>query len=211
MLLPDDVIPLRLAEVSFPEWHPRTGQTGPVYAFVIRHRGGTILVDSGIGPENAAIDSMYHPERIDLDKALASGLSAEDIQVVLNTHLHFDHCGWNHALPGVRIVVQKTELEEAKTPGYTVREWVDFAGAAYDAIDGEVEIADGVRLVPTPGHTRGHQSAVVDTTAGRVVIAGQVAETASEFATSDDASVGRLRALHPVQVLFSHDDEIWEP
>lgn len=212
MLSLDDIIPLRLADVTFPDWHPRAGQVGPVYGFLVRHPGGAILVDTGIGPPHAAIDSAYRPERRDLREAMdVTGAALDQVRLVINTHLHFDHCGWNHILPGVPIVVQEAELMDAKAPSYTIREWVDFPGAEYHAVDGEAEVAEGVRVVPTPGHTRGHQSVVIETSAGRVVIAGQAAETASEFETSDDASVSRLRALNPVRVLFSHDDEVWEP
>ena len=78
------------------------------------------------------------------------------VAVVVNTHLHFDHCGGNRLFPGVPIHVQRRELADARTEeDYTVREWVDFDGATYVEHDGEAEILPGVRLVPAPGHTRG--------------------------------------------------------
>lgn len=213
MLPLDAILRVLLADVSFPRWHPRAGESGPVYAFLIRHPDGAIMVDTGIGPAHASIDSAYRPNRRSLPDALvAAGVSTEDVRVVVNTHLHFDHCGWNHLFPGVPIVVQAAELEDAKSPDYTIAEWVDFQGAEYEpTAEGDAEVAEGVRVVPTPGHTRGHQSIVVETEVGRVIIAGQAAETASEFAASSDESVVRLRAKQPVLVLFSHDDAIWQP
>ena len=78
------------------------------------------------------------------------------VAIVVNTHLHFDHCGGNRLFPGVPIHVQGRELADARTQDdYTIREWVDFPGATYVEHDGEAEILPGVRLVPAPGHTRG--------------------------------------------------------
>ena len=85
----------------------------------------------------------------------------------------------------------------------------------------------GLRLVPTPGHTPGHQSLVIDDEAGRVILAGQVAYTAAEFADpraepargwktawNGDAflgSIAYLRSLDPSRVYFAHDSECWQP
>ena len=97
------------------------------------------------------------------------------VAVVVNTHLHFDHCGGNRLFPGIPIHVQRRELADARTKDdYTVREWVDFPGATYVEHDGEVEILPGVRLLPAPGHTAGHQIVVVETDEGPVVLGGDV-------------------------------------
>jgi N-acyl homoserine lactone hydrolase len=63
-----------------------------------------------------------------------------------------------------------------------VPEWVDFEGATYVEHDGEVEVLPGIRLLPTPGHTAGHQSVLVD---GGAVIGGDVAYTFAELAAAD--------------------------
>ena len=70
---------------------------------------------------------------------------------------------------------------------------------------------DGVRIVPTPGHTDGHQSLVLMTPGGVVVLAGQVAMSAAEFEISDDPSVVLLKSLSPSRVLFAHDAAEWTP
>ena len=111
------------------------------------------------------------------------------VAVVVNTHLHFDHCGGNRLFPGIPIHVQRRELADARTKDdYTVREWVDFPGATYVEHDGEAEILPGVRLLPAPGHTAGHQIVVVETDEGPVVLGGDVGGTRSR---SSNAGIRR--------------------
>ena len=105
-----------------------------------------------------------HPENI-----------PRDVACVINTHLHFDHCGGNRLFPGVPIHVQARELADARSlDDYTIREWVDFDGATYVEHEGEVELLPGIRLLPAPGHTDGHQVVVVETDAGTNVLGGDV-------------------------------------
>ena len=123
---------------------------------MVEHPGGRILVDTGMIDSTPELDEDWHPtiypERIPREVAL-----------VINTHLHFDHCGGNRLFSGIPIYVQRRELEAAREPDYTIREWVEFDGATYVELDGEAEIVPGVRVLPTPGHTPGHQSVLVDT------------------------------------------------
>ena len=216
--------PLHLADVTLPEGHPLAGQSCPVFAFVIRHAGGAILVDTGVGGHKG-IERMYRPQRRPLAEALGGiGLAPEDVAALVNTHLHFDHCGENALFPGVPVYVQRREYEAAREPLYTVADYVDAPGLAYEQVDGEREIVEGVRLIPTAGHTPGHQSVVVEGGGQRVVIAGQAVYTAGEYAGPSDeagaagawdidlyrASVLRLRELEPGAVYFSHDHSIWK-
>jgi glyoxylase-like metal-dependent hydrolase (beta-lactamase superfamily II) len=107
--------------------------------------------------------------------------------------------------------VQRVELEAARQPMYTAPEWVDFPGVRFRVIDGEHTVWDGVRIVPTPGHTDGHQSLVLTTPEGVVVLGGQVTFTAAEFETADDPSVALLKSFSPRRVLFAHDETEWMP
>jgi len=206
-MTPDDVIPLHLADVTYPESHPLAGQDGPVLAFAIRHPDGIVLFDTGIGEGNAWIDENYRPRSRGVREALvAARLDPDAVRAIVNSHLHFDHCGQNRAFPGVPIRVQRTELELARAGGHTVLEWVDFPRARYEAVEGDHEIVDGVSVLATPGHTSGHQSATVRTGDGLVLIVGQAAEDARSFATGPaDASVRRLRELNADRIHFSHD------
>ena len=143
------------------------GEEMPVFVWTIDHPAGRVLVDTGLIDSRPEIDDMSptpHPENI-----------PRDVAFVINTHLHFDHCGGNRLFPGVPIHVQARELADARSlDNYTIREWVDFEGAMYVEHKGEVELLPGIRLLPTPGHTRGHQSVLVDTPDGLVVIGGDV-------------------------------------
>ncbi|TMC76968.1 MAG: N-acyl homoserine lactonase family protein [Chloroflexi bacterium] len=205
-MTPHDVIPLHLADVTYPDSHPLAGKDGPVLAFAIRHPDGTILVDTGIGEGNAWVDENYRPRVRDAREALAAAkLDPDAVRAIVNSHLHFDHCGQNRAFAGLPIYVQRAELDLARE-GYTVVEWVDFPGARYDAIDGDREVVEGVSILATPGHTPGHQSVTVRTGDGLVLIVGQAAQDARSFATGPaDASVQRLRELNADRIHFSHD------
>ena len=226
-LAPEDVIPLHLADVTFPEWHPLAGQAGEVFAFALRHRSGLILYETGIGVGNELLDSYYQVLHRSIEAELeAHGHRVADVRVVVNSHLHFDHCGNNPMFPGVPIFVQAVEHEAARQPNYTVPEWVDFEGAEYAVLDGDAQVASGVRVMSTPGHTPGHQSLVLDTRGGTVALAGQAIYSKAEYerigatgTTTDEdpppdparylASAARLIGLRPRRVYFSHDRAVW--
>ena len=107
------------------------------------------------------------------------------VAVVVNTHLHFDHCGGNGLYAGLPIHVQREALE-APPDAYTR----ELSEALYVVHDGEAEILPGIRLLPTPGHSAGHQSVVVE---GVAVIGGDVAYSFRELGEAD--TEGRRRIL----------------
>ncbi|TMK93976.1 MAG: MBL fold metallo-hydrolase [Actinobacteria bacterium] len=126
-----------------------------------------------------------------------------DVACVINTHLHFDHCGGNRLFPGLPIYVQRREREAAREPDYTIPEWVEFEGANYVELDGEAEIVPGVRVIPTPGHSPGHQSVLVDTDDGLVVVAGDVAYRWEDFDAAESGAA--LQALRPRRIWLAHE------
>jgi glyoxylase-like metal-dependent hydrolase (beta-lactamase superfamily II) len=199
----------------------------PSYAHAVVHRDGVFLFDNGAGIGNEEIEAAYTPRVTRLEDALAEhGISLADLTGVANCHLHFDHAGQNARLPhGVPIFVQRAEWARVREPDYTVPEWIDVPGLAYEVLDGEADVGPGLRMIPTPGHTPGHQSLVVEAADGIVVLAGQALQSRFEWegatdpATSGAAeaqdprypgSVARLRELDPVRVHFAHDASVWE-
>lgn len=210
---------------TVPEWHPQrdTFEPFPVHAWLIRHPDGVILVDTGIGVGNDAIDEWYHPHTTPLLDALgAAGVTASDIAAVVISHLHFDHCG-QHGVLTAPVYVQATEFEVAQAPGYTVPEWAAIPEDRLRLVHGDQELAKGVSLLSTPGHSPGHQSVLVEAAGERVVIAAQCAFRAVELRTGVPAasechdkawelqarvSLERLRVLAPVTAHLSHDLEI---
>ena len=224
-----DIVPLHLASMRFPAFHPLAGERGIVRGFLIRHPDGPILMDSGVGLGNDRIDGWYQPEATPIGDALgAHGVAVGDLTLAVTSHLHFDHCGQNAALGGCPIVVQARELAAAAEPKYTIPEWVNFPGSTYMELDGDSEIAAGVRVIPTPGHTPGHQSLAVATDDGLVLLVGQALYTAAEYehvaATGTLlpgdpppdpaaylASAMSLIELRPSVVLFAHDEAVVRP
>ncbi|MCM2579914.1 N-acyl homoserine lactonase family protein [Streptomyces meridianus] len=201
----------------------------PVLAYLVRREDDLILFDTGIGTADPGTEAHYRPRRRSLESALAaSGVDLTDISLVVNCHLHFDHCGGNPLLAGKPIVVQATELVAARRGGYTFDELVDFPGAFYEEVTGEAEILPGMHIIPTPGHTDGHQSLVVRRSDGTVVLAGQAHDFASHYASDHLARhaalqgaeqplpgyrpwMERLSEFDPRRVLFAHDCSVWEP
>jgi glyoxylase-like metal-dependent hydrolase (beta-lactamase superfamily II) len=221
------IVPLRLTDVSFPRGHPLEGETGPVRAFLVIHDAGALLVDTGVGRGNAEVDQAFEPRHASLDDALAShGAGPGDVTAVVNSHLHFDHAGQNGLFRGVPIFVQRAEREAAVAADYTIPEWIDFPGSRYELLDGDAEIAPGVRVIATPGHTPGHQSVLVSEGRGPALIAAQAVYSRAEWEGATDPrrsglpsawdraayadSVSKLRALGPRVVYFSHDSAAWE-
>lgn len=158
-----------------------------VCAYLVRHPEGTVLFDTGIVGDAEAVQ-RYTPRRFELEEQLAAaGATLVDVDVVVNCHLHADHSGGNYLFPGTPIVVQRPELEAAQQNDYTIREAaVDFADAKLELVDGKHELLNGVTVIPTPGHSPGHQSLLIEgMDEGTVLLAGQAFDQASDYALAD--------------------------
>jgi N-acyl homoserine lactone hydrolase len=171
----DDIRPHLAGDVVF------AGGRWPCFVHTVEHPDGLVLVDTGMIDSTPELDAEWQPTPHLLPDELV-----RSVALVVNTHLHFDHCGGNRLFPGVPIHVQRRELADARSEDdYTIPEWVDFQGATYVEHDGEAEILPGVRLLPAPGHTEGHQVVVVDTEEGAVVLGGDVGYSFAELERGD--------------------------
>jgi glyoxylase-like metal-dependent hydrolase (beta-lactamase superfamily II) len=154
---------------------------------LVEHDDGLVLIDTGAGnKENQKFIDIYGIEnagtagRTMLEDAIrAAGHSPDDVRLVINTHLHFDHAGGNTfvdpdgavapSFPNARYVVQRGELEyathtnERTAASYFPHNWDSVLGAGrFDLIEGDREIVPGISVRRTPGHTPHHQSVLIN-------------------------------------------------
>jgi glyoxylase-like metal-dependent hydrolase (beta-lactamase superfamily II) len=167
---------------------------------LVESGGKRVLVDTGMGDRWSEKEvRMYGIDRSTtlIGGLRARGLAPEDIDVVVNTHLHFDHAGGNTrreggrvvpTFPRARYVVQRGEWEDARHPhersraSYREDDFVPVAEAAQlDLIDGEAEVAPGVRAVPVGGHTTHHQMVVVESGGETLAVPTDLLPTASHL------------------------------
>jgi glyoxylase-like metal-dependent hydrolase (beta-lactamase superfamily II) len=144
----------------------------PFNCVLVRDAGTTVLIDTGVGPKPRSF--MPEPDAHLIDELARHGVAPQDVDVVVHTHLHVDHVGWDGAFPNARYVVHEddwaffmTDESVAKRPH--LREKV-LPLARVERVAGETEVVPGVRLLPTAGHTPGHMSVRV----GEVVVLGDV-------------------------------------
>ena len=199
----------------------------PCLGYLVDHPGGMLLFDTGMG-SHPEVDAHYRPRRAGLDEALAAvGVQVSDVRIAANCHLHFDHCGGNPLLGAVPVFVQAAELDAARrTPDYTLPELIE--SSRFETVTGDVEVLPRVFLMPTPGHTDGHQSLVIRRSDGAVILAGQSHDTATQYASDQLAWrayreghgeplpevpqwLDALQRLDPRVIYFAHDRSVWVP
>lgn len=216
--------------------------TVPIPVFLIEHPKGRALFDTGLHPDcrhdaagrlGTRLAGLF---RIGFrpGEEVSARLAAIDrdpgrIDLLINSHFHFDHCGGNALVPNATLLVQRREWDAGMDPdtaekrGFNPR---DFdLGHKLHLIDGEHDVfGDGsVTCLPTYGHTPGHQSLRVRTATGDIVLAADscyFCRTLRErrlprFAYDKDqmlASLDRLKALEQAgaRIVFGHDPEFWQ-
>jgi N-acyl homoserine lactone hydrolase len=204
------------------------GERVVVNAWLVHHPEATLLVDTGIAehlpPEDVERLKFL---RTPITEGLASiGATPKEIELVINCHLHADHAGGNVAFPDATILVQPAELAAAQQPDYSVPDALNLEHGRYEQREGEYEPLPGIRVIPTPGHSPGHQSVAIETDAGTLLLAGQCFRDASSFARAVTALdlgregygdappvpdwLSRLVELHPYRVAFAHDRAVWQ-
>jgi glyoxylase-like metal-dependent hydrolase (beta-lactamase superfamily II) len=156
----------------------------PIIMFLVQTRDMNILVDSGTrDPKETPLVHGQYEQTEDLrplNHLLRLGLRPDDIDIVINTHLHWDHCSNNALFTKAKFYVQREELRYASAPlpvhthGYEAFETgliPPFVGTKFEILDGDQKIIDGVSVLFTPGHTPGLQSVLLTSEEGSCVIA----------------------------------------
>jgi N-acyl homoserine lactone hydrolase len=158
----------------------------PLVMFVIEGGESPIVVDTGADLGRALEHHRIRMEQSDDERPEAAvrslGIDPAEVDLVVNTHLHWDHSSNNHLFPNARIHIQQRELDYARKPVVWHRRQFEHLPELEPAwqrgedricpVDGDTELAPGVSLVTLPGHTPGSQGVLVDTGTRRHLIAG---------------------------------------
>ena len=173
---------------------------------LIEHDRGLVLIDNGAGnKENLKFHEIYGIEnsgaegRTLLEDGLRSlGHTTDDIALMIDTHLHFDHAGGNTFVDAggavhptfrkARYVVQRGEYEwathtnERTAASYFAHNFEPVvASGQYEFVTGEVEVWPGIRLLPTPGHTPHHQSVLLESDGAKVFYPADLTPTSAHL------------------------------
>jgi 4-pyridoxolactonase len=208
----------------------------PSYGVLIEHDDGLFLFDTGFDLEHTnAVLPFELPEQTPEQTIPAQlrmcGFEPGDVGTLVNSHLHFDHVGGNKHLMGSKVVVHERELAQARDHepfeffGYSDKTW-DYEGARFEPVSGDLELAKGLWLYETPGHTVGHYSLLVQPDSGErpllfvfdVVYTQPALEKGIQPGFHIDPragvrSIARIKGLadeHGADVYFSHDMNAWQ-
>jgi N-acyl homoserine lactone hydrolase len=145
-----------------------------VYIWLVEGAGKNVLIDTGCAADY--LNSIGFPsEQVSTqEEELAKvGLTVDDIDMVVLTHLHSDHARDVAKFRNATLVVQKSELEFAANPHPIQAGWfVELPQDRLQVVDGDQEILEGIRVVHTPGHTPGGQSILIETESGTTGLCG---------------------------------------
>ena len=187
-------------------------------SFLIRSDKRNILVDTGLGPKPA--DAPETPWGELLNSFKAHGISPEDIDMVVMTHLHRDHVGWNlrsengkyeATFPNARYWLSRTDWDachdaaimETRFPNAPDCVWPLEELGIMELIDGEHSLTSELTTLPTPGHTPGYMSIIISSQGERAVVLGDVLHSAVQAHETDWVS----RAdMDPEQTIITRRD-----
>lgn len=206
----------------------------PVYSVLVEHDDGLYLFDTGIDLDHMNRVLPFELPEQEAEQTIPAqlekcGFALGDITAVVNSHLHIDHVGGNQLFKGtgVRHMIHEKEVAQARDHepfefyGYSDKSW-DYEGADIETFTGDLELAKGLWLYETPGHTVGHCSVLVD---GKrpLLFAMDVAYTADAMEKGIQpgfhndphagvlsiARVKDLAAQHGTEIFYSHDMDLW--
>jgi glyoxylase-like metal-dependent hydrolase (beta-lactamase superfamily II) len=160
-------------------------------SLLVRSEGKTVLIETGVGEKERPLAQTARPEGSLLDEMQRIGVAPEDVDVVINTHLHADHCGWNTrktdvgewapTFPRARYFIQRAEWDAAISPNERTRATylaenmhpVEASGQL-ELIEGERAITGELTIIPTFGHSMGHASIVLTSSGESAVYIGDM-------------------------------------
>jgi glyoxylase-like metal-dependent hydrolase (beta-lactamase superfamily II) len=169
---------------------------------LVRAAGKTIVVDTGLGdkltPKMAELWGLAHPHGTLIDGLARLGIGPEDVDLVIDTHLHGDHCAGNTrfapdgsvvaTFPHARYFVQRREYDDAMQPNERTRATyypINYEPLMHSGqltlLDGDTEIVPGITGVRTPGHTPGHQSILFESDEQQALFVSDLASYAIHF------------------------------
>ncbi|MBN1756217.1 N-acyl homoserine lactonase family protein [bacterium] len=199
----------------------------PLISYYLEGAGHKIIVDTGgIAPDGEKWQPYFRNENETLDRALRGiGVLTEEIEMVILTHLHWDHASNNHLFPGARFIVQKKEHDYLKQPEPVEKKGYESDLALktkYELIDGDQDITSGISVVLAPGHSVGMQCVVVETRAGKYILGGDLVTLLENWEASPHIpngafedmdmmveSLEKIDRLHGT-VLPGHDPEVFK-
>jgi len=149
----------------------------PIYVFYVKGGEKNILVDTGLEqfvvPED--LGKTYGFDVIEFEEALATvQLKPDDINVIIHTHLHNDHCENDYKCSNAKVYVQKAEMDFFRDPHPLDHRYYSdvLDGVDVVEVDGDANILDGIDVIFSPGHTVGGQSVSINTSEGKAIITG---------------------------------------
>lgn len=156
-------------------YNPGVPYTYPVLAWYLTDGERKVMIDNG-GPPCCPVKQPYEQtEEQRVQNQLARlGVRPEEIEVMIITHLHWDHTFNNELFTNAKFYIQARELEYSVNAlpihKLTYCHWRRYLQTDYICLEGDEDIVPGVRAIFTPGHTPGSQSVAVDTEAGKFVL-----------------------------------------
>lgn len=204
--------------------------TLPVWIAAVEGNGHKMLIDTGIRYHDKwdrELNPCWREDDEDIERALIEiGWKVSDIDIVINSHLHYDHAENNLMFPNAHFVVSRTEWEYAKNPIPSQRKLYDFSWTDesvthmnYQLIaTDDFDLMPGLRIIQTPGHSKGHQSVLLQTQEGLLCVAGDAACLPESFwrptppggATSIEDGFNSLERIRESaeMVFMNHDPNI---
>lgn len=222
---------------SFVNWQTGCGVKGwfPTTAWLILGAERPILVDSSFRSvedalSNQGLTARRSPQQTLEYQLKKHGVKPADIGYLLHTHIHMDHAGQDILLPNAKILLQRRELQNAAAPNIYPVPFYDRLNVArlvhdlwnrVEILEGDVEPFAGIRCVPMPGHTPGHQAIYVATQSGTAIICGDAAMNVSVnvdklippgFLDSMADTMSGLRKLkrEGKHILPTHDPDVFQ-